>query len=176
MRGWGMAVLISVVSLAGCQRGPDVEKIADGALQSAALDHKVDAKYDQEAKVVHLSGTVTAAADRDRANDVVRASIGNLAEVANEIVVEGIDEKTAADFDTAIKNRFDTTRDENLELKDYEVDAAVENGVVTLTGEVASAAEKTKIEAMARNVPGVKDVVNSIVVDPKVRPRRPTAR
>jgi osmotically-inducible protein OsmY len=150
--------------------------MADKALEHANLDEKVNANYDRDARVVHLTGTVDAATDRDRANDVVRASIGNLAEVANEIVVEGKDEKTADDFDGAIRERFDTLREESEQLKDFDVNVAVENGVVTMTGEVANAAQRTRFEEMARGVPGVKEVVNSITIDPKAAPRRPTAR
>ena len=176
MRGWVMAAMISAVAVAGCQRGPDVQKIADGALESAALDDKVDAKYDKDAKVVHLSGTVPASTDRERANDVVRASIGNLAEVANEIVVEGTDAKTADDFDGSIRERFDTLRDETPELKDYDVTVKVENGVLTMTGEVGTAAQSKQFEAMARTIPGVKDVVNTIMVNPKAARRPATTR
>jgi osmotically-inducible protein OsmY len=176
MRGFVMAAMISAAALAGCQRGPNVEEMADTALEQANLGDKVNANYDRDAKVVHLTGTVDANTDRDRANDVVRASIGNLAEVANEIVVEGKEEKIADDFDGSIKERFDTLREESEQLRDFEVNVAVENGVVTMTGEVANAAQRTRFEEMVRGVPGVKDVVNSITIDPKAGPRRPTAR
>jgi osmotically-inducible protein OsmY len=174
MRGFVMAAMISAAALAGCQRSPNVEEMADKALEQANLDDKVNANYDRDAKVVHLTGTVGVAGDRERANDVVRASIGNLAEVANEIVVEGKDEKTADDFDRGIRERFDTLREESEQLRDFDVDVAVANGVVTMTGDVASAAQRTRFEEMARGIPGVKDVVNSITIDPKAG--RPTAR
>lgn len=175
MRGLVMAAMIAAAALAGCQREANVEEMADKALEQANLDDKVNANYDKDAKVVHLSGTVPAASDRERANDVVRASIGTRAEVANEIVVEGKDEKIADDFDRGIKERFHTLHEETAELRDFDVEATVENGVMTVSGVVANAAQRAKFEEMAKGIPGVKEVVNTITIDAKA-PRRPTAR
>lgn len=44
--------------------------------------------------------------------------------------------------------------------------AAVASGVVTLTGEVADQAVKTKAEASAKSVEGVKSVTNSLTLKP----------
>jgi osmotically-inducible protein OsmY len=162
------AALVSIVAVGACQR-PDVQKMADGALESVNLDDKVDANYDKDDKVVHLSGTVPTDDDRNRADDVVRASIGDLAQVANEIVVEGLNEKSADDLDRGIETRFDTLWSNSAELKDYDVDFAVTNGVGTLTGDVGTEAERARFEEMARSIPGVTDVVNSIKVNPEVR-------
>ena len=75
MRKWMMVgALASAVSVGACERGPDVEKMADGALERAALNDKVDAEYDESARVVRLSGTVDSADQRARAADAVRAS------------------------------------------------------------------------------------------------------
>lgn len=46
------------------------------------------------------------------------------------------------------------------------VTAAVKDGVATLTGEVADAAVKSKAEASAKAVEGVKSVVNSLTLKP----------
>ena len=53
-----------MISTAACGPGnPDFEKTADDALSSAALDD-VDAKYDNDAKTIHLTGTVNAENER----------------------------------------------------------------------------------------------------------------
>jgi osmotically-inducible protein OsmY len=150
--------------LVGCDRGPDVEKMADGALKSVALDDKVDAKYDQGARVVRLSGTVDSEADKDKAANAVRASIGAQAQVANEVVVQGIQKQAADDLDGGIKERFENLM-EHSELDSNDVDLRVNNGVVTLEGTARSDADRTKIESMARSIPGVTQVVNGMKVD-----------
>jgi osmotically-inducible protein OsmY len=163
------AALTSAVALAGCQRNPDVQEMADTALERVMLDDRVDASYDRDEKVVHLSGTVPTNDDRARANDAVKTSIGDLAQVANEIVVEGVNAEAADDLDEGIEQRFDTLWSESVELKDYDVDLEVENGVGTLTGDVGTDADRTRAEEMARSIPGLKSVVNSIKVNPEVR-------
>jgi osmotically-inducible protein OsmY len=163
-----VGMLTVVLGVAGCQRGPDVEGMADGALKSVALDDRVDATYDQGAHVVRLSGTVDSAADRDKAVDAVRASIGSQAQVANEIVVEGLNEDAANDLDGGIKDRFENLM-EHSDLDTNDVDLRVKNGVVTLEGTARSDADRTKIESMARSIPGVTQVVNGMTVDTEKR-------
>jgi len=161
-----IGVLTVALGVTGCQRGPDVEKMADGALKSVALDDKVDAHYDKGAHVVRLSGTVDTAAEKDKAVDAVRASIGSQAQVANEIVVEGINKDAANDMDGGIKERFENLM-EHSELDSNNVDLRVKNGVVTLEGTARSDADRTKIESIARSIPGVTQVVNGMTVDEK---------
>ena len=167
MRKWiVVGALASAVSVAGCQqRGPDVEKAAEGALEKVALDDKVDAKYDESARVVRLSGTVDSADQRARAADAVKASIGTQAQVANEIVVEGVNERAADDLDAGIEERFENLLEGNKDVDGSDVDLRVENGVVTLTGTVPRDADRTKIESLVRTIPGVNQVVNSVTVD-----------
>lgn len=58
------------------------------------------------------------------------------------------------------------TEDEQLDAR--EILVMVENGVVTLTGEVAARWMKHRAEDIADDVSGVRDVQNRIVVDPGV--------
>jgi osmotically-inducible protein OsmY len=145
MRNWiVIGALASAMSVGACQRGPDVEKMADGALESVALDDKVDANFDKGAGVVRLSGTVDS--------------------VANEIVVEGAHAEAADDLDSGIEERFETLVAKSTDINANDVDLRVENGVVTLTGTVPTDAERTKVEGLVRSIPGVQQVVNSVTV------------
>ncbi|CAN5578175.1 hypothetical protein BH10BAC3_BH10BAC3_13570 [soil metagenome] len=58
-------------------------------------------------------------------------------------------------------------------VKNDDVDVAVADGVVTLSGEVKSPAAKRKAEVEARNVQGVQSVVNEITVTPPPAPPAP---
>ena len=172
MRTWLLtAALTSAMALGACERGPDVQKMADGALQSVDLDDKVDAKYDKSASVVRLTGTVDSADERSRANDVVTAAIRAHAQVANEVVVRGLQADTADDLDGGIEERFKTLMDNAPDLKEGDVEFRVKNGVVTLTGTTASATQSKKVEELASSIPGVTQVVNSLAVDNADAPR-----
>jgi hyperosmotically inducible protein len=50
------------------------------------------------------------------------------------------------------------------DLRDSTINVDVDNGVVTLTGTVASAAQKTRAEQVAKTVDGVKSVRNQLKV------------
>jgi len=56
-----------------------------------------------------------------------------------------------------------TTTDD---LRDSTINVDVENGVVTLSGTVATAAQKTKAAQVAKGVEGVKSVKNNLIVKP----------
>jgi hyperosmotically inducible periplasmic protein len=62
-----------------------------------------------------------------------------------------------------VKTRFDLAAADDL--RDSTINVDVSNDVVTLTGTVASAAQKTKAEAVAKAVEGVKAVRNQLKVE-----------
>ncbi|HET6862790.1 MAG TPA: BON domain-containing protein [Pyrinomonadaceae bacterium] len=61
-----------------------------------------------------------------------------------------------------VKTRFDLAAADDL--RDSTVNVDVDNGVVTLNGSVATVAQKTKAEAVAKSVEGVKSVKNMLKV------------
>ena len=61
-----------------------------------------------------------------------------------------------------IKTRFDLAAADDL--RDSTINVDVDNDIVTLTGTVASAAQKTRAEAVAKAVEGVKSVRNQLKV------------
>jgi ribosomal protein L12E/L44/L45/RPP1/RPP2 len=63
-----------------------------------------------------------------------------------------------------VKTRFDLAAADDL--RDSSINVDVDKGVVTLTGTVASAAQKTRAEAVAKSVEGVTSVKNVLKVAP----------
>ena len=63
-----------------------------------------------------------------------------------------------------IKTRWDLAAADDL--RDSTINVDVDNDVVTLSGTVASAAQKTRAEAVAKSVEGVKSVRNQLKVQP----------
>ena len=61
-----------------------------------------------------------------------------------------------------VKARFDLAAADDL--RDSTINVDVDKGVVTLTGTVASAAQKTRAEAVAKSVEGVTSVRNQLKV------------
>ncbi len=63
-----------------------------------------------------------------------------------------------------VKTRFDLAAADDL--RDSTINVDVENGVVTLTGTVASPPQKSRAETVAKSVEGVKSVRNLLKVAP----------
>ena len=61
-----------------------------------------------------------------------------------------------------MKTRFELATADDL--RDSTINVDVDNGVVTLTGTVASAAQKTRAQTVARGVEGVTNVRNNLTV------------
>jgi hyperosmotically inducible protein len=162
-----VGVGLLAVTVVACGRDePNYENLANEALDRANLS-EVDADYSTNDRVVHVTGTVRSEADRQRAGDVVQQAVSNKAQVANEVTVEGGHETVADDFDGAIETRLDNRVDLEGTLKDQDIVFDAVNGVVTISGRVATAADKERVGQMAREESGVKQVVNSLEVGKK---------
>jgi hyperosmotically inducible protein len=68
--------------------------------------------------------------------------------------------------DEEIDDRVEFRLDTSDIVRKYNVHTKVLNGVVTLSGDVATAAQKTEAERLARGVDGVVKVQNEITIDP----------
>jgi osmotically-inducible protein OsmY len=157
-------VLVAVAAVGiGCGRAPDTEENVRKALDQANMQ-AVQVEVDDNASIVHLKGTVETIGDRTRAEEVASATVGTTGRVLNELTVKGLNDQTAGDLDDEIDDALNRTMDNDPVLKERDVDFRVTNGMVTITGEVASADEKTRVEQLAKGAPGVKDVANGLEI------------
>ena len=160
------AALLSSTLLIGCNRQPDVKDQVDRSLKQANLE-KVNVDYDKNAHVVHLKGAVDTPAERQRAEEVATSAVGTAGTVLNELTVDGMNDKTADDMDGQIKDRLKEAVGNDQVLRDRNVDFDVNNGVVTVKGDVRTTSEKTKVSQLVKAAPGVKDFANELEVKPK---------
>jgi len=160
------ALLVTLV--AGCNRkteAPDVKDGVKSALESRGYkDVTVD--QDRDKGVVTLKGKVASDADKAAAASVAQTVAANQV-VANEITVEPPGAESEA---RKVRSALDDGIDSNLkaafagmkEANDVKYD--VNSQVVTLTGKVASQAIRNRVEAVAKKVPNVTQVVNEVEV------------
>ena len=116
--------------------------------------------------MVNLTGKVASEADKQRAESIARSIAGDQV-VSNEIGVrpngdEGTARKVDSDLDSGIDKNLDALLVQHRLKNDVRYD--VNNGVVTLKGNVASESQRTTVEKLARQVPNVKQVVNKLDV------------
>jgi len=167
-----MATVASVLlSLAiGCTtqkaNTPDIKKQVSRALDNAGYsDLKVDVDNDKE--VITLKGDVKSQEDKERVERLAKSAGGGYI-VSNEVGVrpEGVEneaKKIDTNLDEAIEKDFKAVLISNR-LDKQEIHYDAKNGVLTLTGEVASAGQRAKVEKLAASVPNVQQVVNELEV------------
>jgi len=171
---YGAAIFLAAALVSGAcsntnsTQTTDPSKNAEQALKNANLD-KVSVDWDKEARVAHLKGTVDTPDDRQRAESVASRAVGTSGRVLNEVTIAGNNDKNADDLDGGIKTRLKNLVSEDPVLKDRHVDFDVNNGMVTVKGDVRTAAEKAKVSDLVKSVPGVKDSVNSLEIKPATR-------
>ena len=167
-------VCLTVIALAGfgiaagCSattKSADVSASVRTSLDQAGFKD-VSANQDRDKGVVTLSGHVPTDSDKSQAQAIVQGVAAGQV-VANQIAVvpaHGASDAKAvnADLDKAIEQNLDAAL---IEAKLHDnVKYAVKNHVVTLTGEVASGAERREAERIATSVANVQQVVNELQV------------
>lgn len=160
------AALLSSTMLLACNRQPDVKQQVSKSLEQAKIDD-VNVDYDKNAHVVHLKGAVDSSAKRQRAEEIATSAVGTAGTVLNELTVKGMNDDTADDLDGQIKDRLKEMVSNDQVLRDRDVDFDVNNGVVTVKGDVRTASEKSKVSQLVKAAPGVKDFANELEVKPK---------
>jgi osmotically-inducible protein OsmY len=164
----GLLTLVIAGTLAGCssmQKSPDVaDNIRKSLDQSGYKD--VSVSQDRDKGLVKLTGHVAADNDKTQAEQMAR-SLAPGQVIADEIIVlppgaESAAKAVNADVDAAIGKLIDATLIQN-QLHDS-VKYSVKSGVVTLTGEVHSQADRVATQNLAAAVPNVQQVVNELQV------------
>jgi hyperosmotically inducible periplasmic protein len=166
--------LLMTASLGACSRGPDPKDQIERDLKSASMPD-VNVDYDRSNKVVHLKGAVDNSAEKSRAEEIAQRAVGTTGRVANELTVKGVDEKTADDMDNAIRKELNAKVNNDQTLEDRSINFDVNNGVVTIKGEVRNEAEKAQVNAMAKSTENVRDVVNALEINPTIGANTPKA-
>lgn len=159
-----LLVTFALLMMVACTKKEtaSVKEPVEQALKAAGMDN-INIDEDREKGVVTLKGDVNSEADKARAAQVAQSAAGSVV-IKNELAVkpqgaEDRAEEMLSETDKAIKDEWQKLNDAQ---KWEDINADVQNGVLTLKGEVASAAVRTRVEGMATKLPGVKQIVNEL--------------
>src|SRR5215475_623672 len=167
-----------VISLAGCERRSASDTTTNTAVKNklAADPTTSAAKIDVDTTngVVTLSGKVPTAAEKSEAERIARNTQG-VRQVVNNISTEGGEGGPGATpggtpgaggtaNDTLI---LSSIKSKYLANGIIGTNVDVNNGEVTITGEVDNPQEKAKAEQIARQTSGVKSVKNQLTIKRK---------
>jgi len=187
-----VAGIVAAAVLVSAQAPAGEEASFQGKAHDAWITGKIETVYllnthlspfaidtDVESGLVHLTGTVETDIERDLAGELAKGVDGVL-EVINDIEVDAdasaavsAAERTseARDFGSWVDDATTTAAVKskllgNANTQGLKIDVDTRDDVVTLSGRVKTAAEKSLAEQIARNTGDVKSVRNNLVVDP----------
>ena len=162
-----VVMMVSVVALLALAAPAQASKL-DSRIESSAKQSYVFMTYlkDDDIKIqsvngaVSLTGTVAEESHKSLAHDTV-ASLAGVKSVDNKLEIKG-------DRPTDNSDAWLTTKVKTMFLFHRNVSAmtevATQNGIVTLKGEAESQAQKDLTTEYAKDVEGVKDVINEMTV------------
>ena len=116
--------------------------------------------------VVTLTGEVGSYAEKWKAERTVER-VSGVRGIANEVEVRSRTERSDADIAQSAVSALKW----NVMVPSDDVKVKVENGWLTLRGEVRWDYERRAAERTVRNLPGVKGITNALVVRPRVEPK-----
>jgi osmotically-inducible protein OsmY len=164
-----IAACLLVVAI-GCSSNkastPDIKDRVAKALGDAGFKD-LNVSSDNDKQLVTIKGDVKTQEEKERAEDVAKGAAGAWV-VANEIGVrpEGVESaarKIDSNVDSAIEKDFKAVLIANR-LDDQHIRYDAKNGVLTLKGDVDTAAQRQEAEKLAATVPNVQQVVNELDV------------
>jgi|SRR5579864_8047054 len=163
-----LLITVAIAATMACSdrsKAPDVSNDIRHALDQAGLND-VSVSQDRDKGVVTLSGNVKTDDDKGRAESIAK-SVAGTEVVSNEIGVRPSgDERTAKKVDSDLDSGIDKNLDAMLVQHRLKSDVRyhVDNGVVTLKGNVPSQNQRASVQKLAEQVPNVKQVVNELEV------------
>ena len=146
--------------------------VKNGAvILTGSVDNSVDKKLAEELVanidgVTSVDNQLTITDKRDYGDELASAAddaeddIDDMAESAEEETEDGMSALTDAKIATVVKTRLLMDSD----ISGFDIDVDVEDGNVTLTGNVDSDAERQLAVAIAKNASDVKDVEDNLTV------------
>lgn len=183
--GWSGLAIVALLTVACAQSDPGIttavksKMAADDTVKSYRID------VDTKDRVVTLSGAVDTPQARERAIAIARGTEG-VQDVVDRLTVtpgatpttgiddpiqdkarEGADRAMPALDDAGITTKVKSKFLGDTNVPGLKIDVDTKDGVVTLTGTVATAAEKQRAVELAKTTDGVKSVVDRITVEKK---------
>jgi hyperosmotically inducible periplasmic protein len=162
---WAMVALFAAGLTIGCGDRADQPNYASQVndnLRSANIDD-VRANWEDDQRMLTLTGEVESEADKRRAEELAQQVVGTAGRVVNEVKVEGTNIDDVDDrIEDQLSRMFEDRTEWDFDGRGVSFDSNA--GVVTITGTVESEAIKNQIGNRARQVNGVRDVVNELEV------------
>jgi len=179
---FGLVTATALATLTGCVAGDRYnrstgEYVDDTSINSRvrdALNGNPEYKFDGVRVVsfkgtVQLSGFVDTYAQKYSASSITK-KVQGVRDVENNITVKDKTDRSTGEYidDKSLASRVNNALGNNADYKFEEVAVVAFKGSVQLSGFVNNTDQKAKAEDIARQVAGVREVVNNITVKDKL--------
>jgi hyperosmotically inducible periplasmic protein len=167
---WIGAIAISAFSIACAQTDAGITTAVKTKLAANDEVKAYQIDVDTKEKVVTLSGNVdtrqakTRAVELARATDGVTNVIDNITVRETTAAVPPPDAERVVYLDSAVTTSVKTKLLADPSVRGLKIDVDTRDGVVTLTGQVATQAEKDQALKLARETDGVKSVTDMLTI------------
>lgn len=163
------ALLAGALSVAGCHKShPDEKDAVTSSFKANGLG-EVDVSQDRDKGVMTLTGKVATDDQKQRANSLAQQAAPDY-QIANEIGVRPPDMNNAgavaSDTDKGIEDNFKAAIKAHKALDDQSIRGSAKNGTLEIKGSVKTETQKREVEALAKKIPNVQQVVNELEVNP----------
>ena len=177
-----LATSIIVPFFTGCVAGDRYNRSTGQYVDDKGIDSRVRDALNDNAEYkfdgvkiatfkskVQLSGFVDTYAQKDTAASIAR-KVQGVRDVDNSITVKDKTDRSAGEYidDKSLTARVSAALRDNAEYKFEEVGIVAFTGTVQLSGFVNTAGQKDRAGEIAKQVPGVANVVNNISVKDKL--------
>lgn len=139
--------------------GDPTSRVAQ-ALQQEQIDG-VSLNWEAD-KFLILNGTVESQTERAQAGRVADRAVGRGATVINELLLTGGED--VSDLDGTLEQRLESIVVSDPTLRERDLSIDVNDRVVTIRGDVQSDEERDRVEQLAWQLAGVRDVANAVQV------------
>jgi hyperosmotically inducible periplasmic protein len=163
-------LLLLVFSVACSQQRantPDAKAAVKDQLKAAGYDN-INVDQDRDKGVITLKGDVKSEDDKAKAAQIAQSAAAGMV-VANEIGVRPEGDagdqakKVDSNTDDAIENHMKAAIAAN-KWDNQHIRFDAKNGVLTLKGDVDTMGERQQVQKVAKDIPGVQQVVNELQV------------
>lgn len=165
------ASIIGLALMTGCNKAqhPDEKDAVTNALKGGNLGD-VSVSQDRDKGVMTLTGKVASDEQKQQAENLAKQAAPDYT-VADEVGVrppgaESQAGSVASNLDSGIEDNFKAALKAHQALDDQSISYTAKNGTLELKGTVKTSAQKKEAEKLAKGIPNVQQVVNTIEVKP----------
>jgi hyperosmotically inducible periplasmic protein len=163
-------VLLTLAFAVACSQQkantPDAKPAVQDALKAGGYDN-INVDQDRDKGVITLKGDVKTDEDKAKVQQIAEGAAHGMV-VANEVGVRPEGNESAA---KTVDNKTDDAIEDHMKAaiaahkwENQHIRFEAKNGVLTLKGDVDTARQREQMNDVAKNIPGVQQVVNELQV------------